>query len=385
MFALRPLVVLLACTLAHPVLGAAGSALKPTASAMNPAPTSADAPRFTYLRGVNISHWLSQNSPNRPYAAPWYTEEDVAWIAAQGFDHIRMPVDGRLWLREDGSLDEAKIEPFDRAWAWARAQGLGTILDMHFLPGADFNPMRMENTLFTDPATLERVSDFWGRVAARYAEAGPDLRFELLNEPVAAENAQLNPVNRALLDAIRRTNPTRIVYITSNRWGGFSTVDDLEIPADPYVAITLHFYEPFVFTHQRARWTGFGPDMPLVPFPGRVPPLDRGVPPDHWIRQQEGRELTVAEHIDAPFARIAQWARERAPGKEIHIGEFGAYEPADPESRRAWIAAVRAACERHGFGWAVWDYRGGFAVRDAAGNPTPILEGLFPPAASSAP
>jgi endoglucanase len=375
--------------LAHLVSLAAALALAPRGlpqpAGVRPEPTTMTAPsapestRFSYQRGINISHWLSQNSPNRPYAAPWFTEDDVAWIAAQGFDHLRLPVDGRLWLRDDGSLDEAKLEPFERAWAWARARGLGTILDMHFLPGADFNPMRLENTLFTDPATLDRVSDFWGRVAARYADAGPDLRFELLNEPVAAENAQLNPVNRALLAAIRRTNPTRIVYLTSNRWGGFGTVGDLEVPDDPAVAITLHFYEPFVFTHQRARWTGFGPDMPLVPFPGRVPVLDRGVPPDHWIRGQEGQELTVAEHIDAPFARLAQWARAHAPGKEIHIGEFGAYEPADPDSRRAWIAAVRAACERHGFGWAVWDYRGGFAVRDAQGKPTPVLEGLFPP------
>ena len=50
---------------------------------------------YTFKKGVNISHWLSQNGPEQPYAAAWFDEEDVAWIAAQGFDHIRYPVDGR--------------------------------------------------------------------------------------------------------------------------------------------------------------------------------------------------------------------------------------------------------------------------------------------------
>jgi endoglucanase len=35
------------------------------------------------------------------------------------------------------------------------------------------------------------------------------------------------------------------------------------------------------------------------------------------------------------------------------------------------------ATERRGWSWAIWDYKGGFAVRDAQGNGTPVLAGLF--------
>jgi endoglucanase len=331
---------------------------------------------ITFKRGVNISHWLAQHFEQRPYGAPWFDAEDVAWIAAQGFDHIRLPVDGREWLLPDGSLDEPKLAPFERALGWARERGLGLILDMHFLPGASFDPGKEENTAFTDEKTQARVADFWRRVAQRYAREGEYLRFEILNEPVATENKQVNPFNRRMLAAIRESNPTRVVYLTTNRWSTFDTIEDLDVPDDPNIAITLHNYEPFVFTHQQASWGGMPPDMPAVPFPGVVPDLKDKIPRNRGIEKQSGRELSVAD-LDARFAKVAAWAAQHAPNVEFHVGEFGVYRPVDADSKRNWIRAIRHACERHGWGWAVWDYQGGFAVRDRNGNATPILEGLF--------
>lgn len=331
---------------------------------------------FTYKRGVNISHWLAQNFAARPYAADWFDEEDVAWIAAQGFDHIRFTIDGREWLKPDGSLDEAKIEPFERALAWSKARGLGSILDMHFLPGASFDPGKEDLRVFTDPALQEKVADLWRRVAKRFATAGPELRLELLNEPIAKENRQLNPFNARMLAAIRESDATRVVYITSNRYGSFDSAKDLEVPDDPNVAITLHYYMPFVFTHQRAGWARFPADMPAVQFPGTVPDLSGVLPKDHFALGASGKELTVAD-IDADFEKVAAWARENAKRREIHIGEFGVYRPADATSTRNYISAVVRAAEKNGFGWAVWDYQGGFAVRNQDGEPTPVLEGLF--------
>src|ERR1051326_5666783 len=110
----------------------------------------ADAPAFTFKRGVNISHWLSQNFGERTYGAPWFGEDDIAWIAAQGFDHIRLPVDVRLCLAADGSLDDAKLKPIRDAIAWTKKRGLGVVLDAHFLPGADFNSVGGDKRVYTD-------------------------------------------------------------------------------------------------------------------------------------------------------------------------------------------------------------------------------------------
>ncbi len=331
---------------------------------------------FTFMRGVNISHWLAQHGGPRPYGAPWFNEEDVAWIAAHQFDHIRMPVDGREWLRPDGALDEPKLVPFEQAMHWAREHELGIILDMHFLPGASFDPGHEENAVFTDAALQDKVADFWRRVAQRYAGEGDYLRFEILNEPVAAENRQLNPFNRHMLAAIRESNPTRVVYLSTNRWSSFDTIADLELPDDRHIALTLHNYEPFVFTHQQASWGGMPSDMPAVSFPGVVPDLHGKIPNNRGIEAQSGRKLTVAD-VEARFDTVAAWIAQHAPGLEVYVGEFGVYRPADDESKRNWIHAIVHACESRGWGWAVWDYQGGFAVRDRDGRPTAIWEGLF--------
>jgi endoglucanase len=377
--ALLPLLFrsLLLVALFVPFASTTASATDSTTS-VSPAPNSPSptSPTFSFKRGVNVSHWLSQNHAERPYAADWFTEEDVAWIAQQGFDHIRFPVDGRLWQTADGALDETKIAPFVRALRWSREHGLGAILDMHFLPGADFNAAVQENAVFTDEKLQFSVAAFWEKLAARFKDEGPYLRFEILNEPVAKENAQLNPFNARMLAAIRASNPTRIVYLTSNRWSSFETIADVILPDDPHIALTLHFYEPFIFTHQRANWVQLPADMPLIRFPGRVPDLSKIVPADHFTQKSSNTELTTAE-IDAAFAKLAAWADKNLKGRELYIGEFGAYSPADDDSKHAYAKAVTTAAQRHHWSWAVWDYQGGFAIRSPDGKPTPILEGLL--------
>jgi len=334
------------------------------------------AKNFMFKRGVNISHWLSQNMDNRTYGADWFTEEDVRWIADQGFDHIRVPIDAKHWMQDDGGLKLSALEPFNRACAWAQENGLGVILDMHTLPGANFSSKARDSSLFTDPVLLEKVARFWGEIAAQYAEAGTWLRFELLNEPVAEKDEQLNPVMKRFLSAVRETNPTRVVYVTSNQWSKFRTVYALDLPDDPNIALTLHFYDPLPFTHQRTDWTEYKSSMPQVDFPGVIPDLSSLLPRGHSRLALSGTSINAELSIDPGFQKLADWAEEYAPGLEIHIGEFGVYRSATPESIHNYYSAVVAASERHGFSWAAWDYRGGFAVRGPDGSPTAAMQGI---------
>jgi endoglucanase len=359
----------------------ATSVLGLLAAAMWLAPAAlAATPGFRH--GVNIANWLSQNGAELPYGAPWFDEEDVAWIAAQGFDHIRYPIDSRLWLKPDGTLDEATVAPFDRALAWTRQHGLGAILDVHFLDGADFNSGAASDIrVFTNPALMDRAAHLWRLLATRYAKEGDYLRFEILNEPKAETNAQLNVFNFRMLAAIRESNPTRVVYFPVNKWNTIPNVVDLELPAgDPNVAVTVHFYEPMVFTHQRAPWV-YSPhsvkNMPAVPFPGKVPDLRDTGDRDQPNPKQSGVELSVAKNIEPLFGQLAQWAKTKGTGREILLGEFGVFHRVDPASTINWTRAVRQVCERHGFGWTVWAYQGVFPVRQWNGKPAPMLEGLF--------
>jgi endoglucanase len=336
----------------------------------------APAPAFHFQRGVSIAHWMAKvYHPDGP-GASWFGAADIDWIAAQGFDHIRYPLDGRLVWRADGTLDEQKLAPLVKAMHQTRALGLGVVLDLHFLPGGAYSKDNQAPAIFTDPRARAEAAACWGALARRFAGEDSYLRFELINEPMAPRNEQLNDLNDALIAAIRQVDVARVLYVTTNLSSTFATLPDLRVPADPHTAIVLHYDEPMVFTHQRASWKQCPPDMPLVEFPGRVPDLRKLFPKDHFAYQASLSELGAAS-IAADFDRAAEWLRLHAPGREIYLGAFGVNEMAPDQSRTNYIHAVSQAATQRDWGWAVWSYNGMMGVRDARGAPTPVLSGLF--------
>jgi endoglucanase len=72
----------------------------------------------------------------------------------------------------------------------------------------------------------------------------------------------------------------------------------------------------------------------------------------------------TAENPSGPVAfvarmeKVARWSEEN--NRPIHVGEFGAYEKADRESRVRYYTDMRKTAERLGFGWAIWDWKAGF-------------------------
>jgi endoglucanase len=342
------------------------------------AASSAPGGAYTFRHGVNISHWLSQCF-DHPYGTPWFTEADVQWIAEQGFDHIRLPVDVRLCVAADGSLDPAKLKPISDCIGWSRKRGLGLVLDAHFLPGADFNNDEegRDARVYTDLALQQKVAGIWRALAKHFAQEGPNVRFEILNEPVAEKNADLNPFMHHMLKAIRESNPTRVVYVTSNKWSGFWTVPDVVLPDDPNIALTIHTYDPMIFTHQRASWANFTDKLPPVKFPGTVPdylPYLRN--PKAEANLGKPGDTLDEKPIDERFQKVADWVAKTRPGLEVYVGEFGVYFPADAQSKINWIRTIVRNCDRHGWSWAVWDYNDSFGVRGKDGKGTPILTGL---------
>ena len=47
---------------------------------------------------------------------------------------------------------------------------------------------------------------------------------------------------------------------------------------------------------------------------------------------------------------------------QLHLGEWGCYEPSPTEDRLRWYADVRSICEENNIAWTTWDYKGGFGV-----------------------
>src|SRR5439155_25892898 len=66
-----------------------------------------------------------------------------------------------------------------------------------------------------------------------------------------------NALFAELLGIVRQTNPTRIVVVGPTGWNNFKALPSLfNLPADPNLLVTFHYYDPFHFTHQGAGWAG---------------------------------------------------------------------------------------------------------------------------------
>ncbi len=330
-----------------------------------------------YSKGVNISHYLSQLGERKFADKAQFNEKDVAWIAAKGYDHFRLPVDGPNIMKENGSIRKSRLKAIDRTLEWAKTHKLNVILDIHKLPGTAFSG-DIDARLFTDPEMQEKSLHLWSVLAERYKSFGRELRFEIINEPVAPDPLLVNAFYEKAIQAIREISPERPIMIGSNRWQKFDTVEHLEpLLRHSNIIVAVHFYEPHLFTHQKARWIGLNhPDLPDIPFPGKVPELKNFVEKDHYSLKREGDMLTHAE-VEKDFEILAKWAKRH--NATLHLGEFGVYDKVLPRYRENWYKLIFSLCEKYGIDWAVWDYRGSFGVRDRETNePTLVQECIDP-------
>ncbi|WP_157665242.1 cellulase family glycosylhydrolase [Mariniblastus fucicola] len=97
-----------------------------------------------------------------------------------------------------------------------------------------------------------------------------------------------------------------------------------------------------------------------------------------------GNDVTVpllASEEDAianAFLQAQIWSITH--GVPIHLGEFGAYNPADIDSRVRWTTAVRDWSETLEIPFTYWEFGAGFGIYDPNGNAwrTPLIQSLVP-------
>ena len=329
----------------------------------------------TFKQGLNISHWMAQHFEGK-YADPYrFSEKDAKWVAKHGFDHIRIPVDGRILISVEGKLIHELMESFDNALGWARKYELGVILDMHYMPGAEFLVAAEDNKLWADESLQAAVASMWSQIAEKYINVGNFLRYEVLNEAVAPTSEMVNDLNKLIVKAIRKVDATRIIYVSSNHFGKFEYAEDVYVfKNDPNVHYMFHTYEPLIFTHQKAPWSDHVEFyQEKVTFPFKIDNLHEYFPEGFPELVYNGK-LIDESFIDKRFEKLAKWAKKH--NAEVIVSEFGAYNPVDDTSAERYVRAVKNASERHGFGWTIWDYKGDFAVRKD-GKTTRIWKGLF--------
>ena len=294
-----------------------------------------------------------------------------------GFDHVRLPLDEvQLW-NPDGTREPDAWDLLDHALDWAEAEDLRVVCDLHILRSHFFDQQETP-ALYTDPAELDKFCRLWRDLAPFLARRSPDsVAMEILNEAVARDPADWNRVSGAAFAAIRGAAPDHTIVLGSNWYCMCATFPELAVPDDPNKILTFHFYNPMCVTHHGAEWTPIGAWKGPIAYPGR--PFPGGIPTDLPPQLRERMAASdvawnqdkMLEELAAPLAKVA------GTSTPLFCGEFGVHDRAPLEVRKAWLRDARDAFEKHGIGWAVWDWKGVFGVVDRQGAPTGIHEALL--------
>jgi endoglucanase len=279
-----------------------------------------------------------------------FKERDFGVIRAGGFDSLRVNLYpfAHMGAAPDFTLNAAWWRTADWIVAKALAARLNVILDLH-----EYETMGKE-----PQENRSRFLAFWSQAAPHFKDAPPGVLFEILNEP----NNSLTPAlwNQYLSDAlaiIRASNPTRAVVVGPAFYNSIRHLGELALPEqDRHLIVTVHYYLPMAFTHQGASWTK-----------SKYPLGTR------WEGTPEERAA-----VESDFAGVQAWSEKQH--RPVFLGEFGAYDKADMESRARYSDCVARMAEKFGWSWAYWQFDGDFIAFDVArGAWVPEIHGALIP------
>jgi endoglucanase len=343
-------------------------------------PTPADKAAGWFQRGVNLGDYL-EAPPQYFGRGVTVAADEIAQMKREGFDHVRVPVG---WQNYAGPAPDFTLSPtifgrLDFIVTNALNNGLAVMINIHHFDALDKKP-------------VESAGEFlaiWKQIAAHYSNFPEKLAFELDNEPHEnATTALMNPIYTQAIGEIRQSNPHRTIFVEPGQWGGIGELKNLVLPPDENVIVSVHCYDPFHFTHQGASWIGPETQQTGIQFPG--PPAQPLTPepkldlkPDVRRWMDEYNSLPTDKNPISPLAFVDKLKFLRAwsdyYGYPVHIGEFGAYIKADPQSRANFYASFRRAAESEKLDWCIWDWSANFRYWDKKNNrPMPGMhEALF--------
>ena len=323
--------------------------------------------RLEHLRrGVNLSEWFAQVYDPKGYTKEhfqtWVTTDDIARIKSLGFDHVRLSVNPQPMFvtNHPNDIPAEYLGYLDAAVKMILDKNLAVVIDIH--PESDFKAQLKDDTF------VQQFADFWRALAHHFATSDPErVFFEVLNEPEVSDPYRWYGIQTKLLSAIRQAVPQHTIIAAGARWSDDDELVFLEPFRDPNVVYNFHFYFPHLFTHQGATWGAYywhwvkGLRYPSTPESAERAAMNVPEAADRLAVIRYGQDHWDAGRIDAEIAQAADWAHQH--NVNVVCNEFGVYRSyADPNDRAAWLRDVRSSLERHGVGWTVWDYSGGFGV-----------------------
>ena len=200
----------------------------------------------------------------------FFTEADVAIAAQIGFNAVRVAMNSRLLMPEgQDTFDETEFARLSNLVEWGERHQVYVIFDMHAAPGGQTGHNAIDDSptdtpeLFNNSTDQDRLVRLWTEIARRFASRHAVAGFDLLNEPINPDFADLNdklwPLYVRIGTAIRGVDPNHALIVEGAAWANdWSTLAE---PFDDNLIYSFHKYwdntdqasvQPFI--DKRTEW-----------------------------------------------------------------------------------------------------------------------------------
>lgn len=316
------------------------------------------AQSLPFSKGVNVTNWFQVDGAKQIHFTK-YTKNDFEQIKSLGIDVVRLPIN--LHFMTDGApnykLDPLFLYFLNQVIDWTEELGIHLIIDNHTF---DVNTS-------TDVNVDKVLIPVWKQMAENFKNRSNKIYYEILNEPHGISDSSWNHIQQAVVDSIRTIDTVHTIIVGPADWNSYNKLSVMPVYKDKNLIYTFHFYDPFIFTHQGASWSGMTP-LAGVPFPydaARMPAYPTELDSTaSWVKNEllynYKNNGTVAK-VQSQLNIAINFSKQR--NVPIFCGEFGVYIPNSPELDRIfWYDEVRKYLEQNNVAWTIWDYRGGFGL-----------------------
>jgi endoglucanase len=326
-------------------------------------------PGFEISKGVNLSHWLSQNFGWSPKST-FITEKDIKFIDSIGYDHVRIPIDEKELWDDNGKPIEESFNYLTQCLNWSAKYKLRAIVDLHIIRSHYFNVANEggTNTLWTDTNAQNTFLKLWIEISNRLKKYPVNMvAYELMNEPIAENPDDWNKLIEKAVKTIRALEPNRVIVIGSDMWQIPQTFPHLKVPAnDKNIILSMHTYSPLHFTHHTASWFQAKMYTGPVHYPGQVVTdadyekyVD--IKDSAFVKAMEGCRKVFNKQILAEELMPAI-TKAKELNLQLYCGEFGCLPHVERADRLKFYSDIVSIFRENGIAYCNWEYKGDFGI-----------------------
>ncbi|UOQ54822.1 RICIN domain-containing protein [Hymenobacter cellulosivorans] len=216
------------------------------------------------------------------YRNNFITKPDIDYIASKGFNCVRLPLHYELFLTPAQRAVRTKVmlgtvsydsyvsqltswynnnqlftDPnsmealrmIDNTLAWAQANNMYVVLDMHAVPGsqgtdANIADQIVPNDLWNRQINQDVLDRLWRFVSNRYKNDSRVAMYDLINEPNNyPSNQKIHDVYQRLITSIRGQGDNHLILLEGNGWGNdYNYMEPFTFPNRSNLVYNSHRY-----------------------------------------------------------------------------------------------------------------------------------------------